>query len=326
MRWKEFTMPTRTEFEAETLTPTYGKFFMEPFERGYGLTVGNALRRGLLSSIEGVAPVSVKFEGVQHEFSTIPGVLEDSLNIVLSLRQLKVQMHGAPPKTIWLKASGERKVTAADFEPNSELEILNPDLHLATLTEKTAQLSLEVELEVGRGFVPSERNKSGDTPIGVILLDANFSPVTRVRYDVENTRVGQVTDFERLVMEIWTDGRTTPEKALDEAGFVLREHFGLLVKEGADHAGAEQMKEAERLKELVQKNIEDLELSVRATNSLHNENINTIGDLVAKTDEDLLEFKNFGRKSLEEIKAVLGGLGLSLGMGDKIAPQKVEQG
>jgi len=314
MRWKEFAMPTRSEFDAASLTPTYGKFMMEPFERGYALTVGNALRRALLSSVEGAAPVSAKIEGVQHEFGTVPGVLEDVMDILLNLRLMKLRVHGAPPKTLRLNIAGEKAVKASDLEPSPEVEILNPDLHLATLTEKSSKLSLEVEIDVGRGFVPSERNKRPDAPIGVIPLDSNFSPVARVRYDVENTRVGQVTDFERLLLEIWTDGRVTPEKALDEAGFILREHFSILVKDAGEVAGAQQMKESERLKELVHKGLEDLELSVRALNSLHNENIKTIGDLVSKTDEDLLRFKNFGRKSLEEIKAALTAMGLSLGM------------
>lgn len=314
MRWKEFTMPTKAEFDAEGITPLYGKFIMEPFERGYALTVGNALRRSLLSSIEGAAPVSIKFEGVSHEFSTLPGVLEDVIDIVLSVRQLRFRIHGTPPKSLRLEVSGERKVTGADFEPNPEVEILNPSLHLATLTEKTAKLAFEVDLDMGRGFVPAERNKRADAPIGVIPLDSNFSPVARVRYDVENTRVGQVTDFERLVLEVWTDGRITPEKAVEEAGLILRDHFALLVHEGAEAGGAAQVKETERLKDLLQRGIEDLDLSVRALNSLHNESIKTIGDLVGRSDEDLLKFKNFGRKSLDEIKAALGAMGLSLGM------------
>lgn len=314
MRWKEFTMPTRAEFETETLTPTYGKFIMEPFERGYALTAGNALRRSLLSSIEGAAPVYVKIEGAAHEFGTLPGVLEDVMDVILNIRQTRFRVHGQPPKVIRLSASGETKVKASDFEPNPEVEILTPDQHVATLTEKSSKLSVELGLDVGRGFVPAERNKRSDAPIGEIPLDANFSPVARVRYDVENTRVGQVTDFERLILEIWTDGRTSPEATLNEAGFILREHFALLVREGGDGGGVQQLKESERLKELVHKGIEELDLSVRALNSLHNESIKTIGDLVSKTDEDLLKFKNFGRKSLEEIKAALATLGLSLGM------------
>jgi DNA-directed RNA polymerase subunit alpha len=314
MRWKEFTMPTRAEFETESLTPTYGRFVMEPFERGYALTCGNALRRALLSSVEGAAPIAVKIEGVQHEFSTLPGVLEDVMDILLNLRQVRFRVHGAPPKTLRLSASGERKVTARDFEPNHEVEILNPDLHLATLTDKVAVLHLEVELDVGRGFVPSERNKRPDMPVGVIPLDANFSPVTRVRYDVENTRVGQITDFERLVLEVWTDGRVGPEQAIHEAASLLREHFALLVKDAGGAVAVGPAKEGERLKELVHKGIEELDLSVRAQNALHNEGIKTIGDLVAKTDDDLLKFRNFGRKSLEEIKAALAAVGLSLGM------------
>ncbi len=314
MRWKEFTMPTRFEFETESLTATYGKFVMEPFERGYALTVGNALRRSLLSSIEGAAPVSVKVDGVQHEFSSIPGVQEDIIDITLNVRQLKLRLHGTPPKSLILQAEGERKVCAKDFEANAEVEILNPDLHLATLSEKSSKLVMEVEAEVGRGFGPAEKNKRPEAPIGIIPLDANFSPVTRVRYDVENTRVGQVTDFERLVLEIWTDGRITPEKALDEASFILREHFMLLAREGAEQTGVQQAKEAERIKELLQRDVEDLELSVRSINSLRSENIRTIADLAAKTDEDLLKLSNFGRKSLEEIRAALALKGLSLGM------------
>jgi len=314
MGWKELTMPSKSEFEAATLTPSYGKMVMEPFERGYALTIGNALRRALLSSIEGAAPISIKIEGVPHEFGTISGVAEDVLNIVLSVRQLILRIHGQPPKTLRLAVTGERKVSAGDFEPNPEIEVLNPDLHIATLTEKSAKLMLEVEVDAGRGFMPAERNKRPDAPIGVIPLDASFSPVTRVRYDVENTRVGQITDFERLVIEIWTDGRVTPEKAVDEAGLILREHFALLVHEGGDTGGTRQVRETERIKELASKSVEELELAVRTVNSLNAESIKTIGELVVKTEEDLLKFKNFGRKSLEEVQAALEGLGLSLGM------------
>jgi DNA-directed RNA polymerase subunit alpha len=287
---------------------------MEPFERGYALTIGNALRRALLSSIEGAAPISIKIEGVPHEFGTIPGVVEDVLNIVLSVRQLILRIHGQPPKTLRLAVTGERKVSAGDFEPNPEIEVLNPDLHIATLTEKSAKLTLEVEVDAGRGFMSAERNKRPDAPIGVIPLDASFSPVTRVRYDVENTRVGQITDFERLVIEIWTDGRVTPEKAVDEAGLILREHCALLVHEGGDTGGTRQVRETERILELSAKGVEELELAVRTVNSLNAESIKTIGELVVKTEEDLLKFKNFGRKSLEEVQAALEGLGLSLGM------------
>ncbi len=314
MRWKEFTMPTRFEFEPESLTETYGRFVMEPFERGYALTVGNALRRSLLSSIEGAAPISVKIEGVQHEFGTVPGVMEDAIDVILNVRQLKIRLHGTAPKTLLLEAEGERKVSAKDFSANPEIEILNPELHIATLTEKSSKMTMEIELEIGRGFGSSEKNKRPEAPIGVIPLDANFGPVARVRYDVENTRVGQVTDYERLVLEIWTDGRVTPEKALDEASFILREHFQLLVKEGGEETGAQQAREAERITELMQRGIEDLELSVRSLNSLHAENIQTIADLVAKSDEDLLKLSNFGRRSLEEIKSALALKGLSLGM------------
>src|SRR5689334_6967426 len=231
MGWKEFTMPSRSEFDAASLTPTYGKFVMEPFERGYALTVGNALRRALLSSIEGAAPVSVKVTGVQHEFSTLPGVSEDVMDIILNLRQVRFKLHGAPPRAVRLNASGEGVVKASALEGGADVEILNGDIQLATLTEKTAKIEMDVELDVGRGFVPAERNKRADAPIGVIPLDASFSPVSRVRYDVENTRVGQITDFERLVVEVWTDGRVTPEKAMEDAAGLLKAHFALLVRE-----------------------------------------------------------------------------------------------
>jgi len=324
MQWKEFTMPAKFEFEPETLTPQYGKLIVEPFERGYAITVANALRRALISSIEGTAPVSIKVEGVPHEFGTIPGVTEDVMDIILNVRQMKLRMHGTPPKTLRLDITGVKTVTAKDFEPNPEVEMLNPDLHIATLTEKEAHLALELEVDMGRGFVPAERNKRPDAPIGVIPLDSNFSPVVRVRYDVENTRVGQVTDFERLILELWTDGRVSPEKAVDQAAFIVKEHFSIMVKEGGEDGEGQQTKETERLRELVNRGLEDLELSVRAMNSLHNENIKTIGDLVKLTDEDLLKLKNFGHKSLEEIKTALGAVGLTLGM-DVSAYVKVEQ-
>jgi len=311
MGWREFTMPAKNEFDEATLKETYGKFTMEPFERGYALTVGNALRRALISSIESAAPVSVKIDGVPHEFGTIRGVLEDVMDIILNVRQVRMRLTGKPPKTLRMEISGERAVTAADFEVNPEIEILNPGQHIATLTEKDSKLVMEISVDSGRGFVPAGPQ---GPEVGVILLDANFSPVYKVKYEVENTRVGQRTDFERLVMEIWTDGRVTPEKAMNEASFILREHFALLVKEGDASFRTPQVKETERLKDLVLKSIEDTELTPRAKNSLQSENIKTVADLVTKTDEDLLKFKNLGRKSLDEIKETLGTMGLTLGM------------
>ena len=311
MGWREFTMPGKNEFDETTLSDVYGKFVMEPFERGYALTLGNALRRALISSIESAAPVSVKMDGVPHEFGTIRGVLEDVMDIILNIRQVRMRMSGKPPKSLRLEISGERAVTAADFEPNPEIEILNPGQHIATLTEKESKIMMEISVDAGRGFVPAGPQ---GPEVGIILLDANFSPVTKVKYEVENTRVGQRTDFERLVMEIWTDGRITPEKAMNEAAFILREHFALLVKEGEGNIRTQHAKETEHKKELMLRLIEDTELSPRAKNSLQTENIKTLGDLVSKTEEDLLKFKNLGRKSLEEIKDTLGTMGLSLGM------------
>jgi len=321
MGWRDFTMPNKYEFDTNTLSETYGRFTMEPFERGYALTTGVALRRSLLSSIESAAAVSVKIEGVPHEFSTIPGVAEDVMDIILNLRQVRMRLIGEPPEKLRLEVSGERTVTAADFEANPKVEILNPDQHLATLTERASKISMEVAVDVGRGFVPAGAQ---GPEVGVVLLDANFSPVVRVRHEVENCRVGEATDFERLVLEIWTDGRVTPEKALDEASTILRDHFALLVKEGGEEVRTKHVRETERLRELVLRAIEDTELSQRAKNSLHNENIRTLAELVTRTDEDLLKFKNLGRKSLDEIKATLTTMGLSLGM-DLTTVQKADQ-
>jgi DNA-directed RNA polymerase subunit alpha len=322
------------DYEKDTLTPTYGKFIAEPFERGYGQSVGNSLRRILLSSITGAAVTSVKFEGVPHEFSSIPGVVEDTTEIILNLKELKIKVFGSGPKTLRLSAKGERNVTAADIQIGSDVEILNPQLLLATLTEEDASLDVEIEVQEGRGYAPAERNKREDQSIGVIPIDSIFTPVTQVRYSVESARIGQMTDYDKLIMEIFTDGRITPEDALAHAAKILRDSLQIFInfEEEPVQQDDSVSEEEERLRELLNESVEELELSVRSANCLKTANIKTIGDLVRKTESDMLKYKNFGRKSLNEIKEILGGMGLSFGTdvdsilakGKTSSPERVE--
>ncbi len=309
-------IPKFLDYEKETLSPTYGKFIAEPFERGYGHTIGNSLRRILLSSISGAAVTSVKFEGVSHEFSSIPGVVEDTTEIILNLKELKIKMYGSGSKTLRLNVKGERKVTGADIQIDSDVEILNPQLHLATLTEDDALLDVSIEIAEGRGYAPSDRNKKEGQSIGVIPIDSVFTPVSQVKYSVESARIGQMTDYDKLIIEIWTDGRIHPEDALAHAAKIMRDSVQIFINfeeepSAQDDAVSE---EEERLRELLSESVEELELSVRSANCLKTANIKTIGDLVRKTETDMLKYKNFGRKSLNEIKEILGGMGLSFGM------------
>lgn len=309
---RDFTIPNKYEFDTDTLNETYGKLRMEPFERGYALTVGVALRRALLSSIESAAAVSVKFDSVRHEFSSIPGVKEDVLDIILNLRQVRMRLVGEPPEKLRLDVSGERKVTAKDFEANPKIEILNPDAPIAELTERDAHLALDLNVTVGRGFVPAGGQSA---EADVIEMDANHSPVYRVNYDVQVVQVGE-RDFERLVLEIWTDGRVTPEKALDEAATILREHFALLAKGGGEEFRTKHVRETGEIRDLLPKAIEETEFNERAKKSLEAEGIKTIEELVSRTEEDLLKFKNLGKKSVDDIKDTLKAMnpGLELGM------------
>jgi DNA-directed RNA polymerase subunit alpha len=309
-------IPKFLDYEKDTLTPAYGKFIAEPFERGYGQSVGNSLRRILLSSITGAAITSVKFEGVTHEFSSIPGVVQDTTEIILNLKELKIKLFNSGAKTLRLSVKGERNVVAADIQTDADVEILNPQLHLATLTEEDAVLDIEIEVGEGRGYAPAERNKREGQSIGVIPVDSIFTPVTQVKYSVESARIGQMTDYDKLIMEIWTDGRIHPEDALAHASKILRDSLQIFInfEEEPIQQDDSVSEEEERLRELLNESVEELELSVRSANCLKTANIKTIGDLVRKTESDMLKYKNFGRKSLNEIKEILGGMGLSFGM------------
>ena len=309
--------PKKVERDEKSYSPYYGKFIYEPLEKGYGITLGNALRRVLLSSIPGAAITSVKIDGVAHEFSTISGVLEDVTDIVLNLKQVRLKLHANPPRTIKIEKEGEGEVKAGDIITDGSVEIINPEQHIATLTSKEAKLIMEMTVNLGRGYVPAERNKEEGQPLGTIPIDAIFSPIKKVNFTVRNARVGQMTDYDKLILEVWTDGTITSEKAISLAAKILRDQLDIfLIEEEEETLPSElpEEKEEEIPKEVFYKNIDDLELSVRALNCLKNANIRFIGELVQKTEEELLKTKNFGRKSLNEIKNVLHQMGLSLGM------------
>lgn len=314
MKWKALHMPKG--IVKEKGDSRYGKFVIEPFERGWGITVGNALRRVLLSSLQGAAVVSVRFEGVSHEFSAIDGVKEDVAEIILNLKQLRVKLLSDEDATLRLDVSGEGEVRAEHIEANPDVQILNPDLHLATLGQ-SGSLTLEMRVSDGRGYVVSDDLKREDDPIGVIPIDANFSPVSRVSYEVADTRVGQRTDFNRLEMEIWTDGSIEPEDALAYAAKLLVDHLELFINFEGDLETAEEVvkdEEKERIRQLLKMRVDELELSVRSSNCLRCANIHTIADLVRNQESEMLKYKNFGRKSLIELNEVLSNMGLSFGM------------
>lgn len=317
VKWRDFQLPKKLECEESTYTNLYGKFFAAPFERGYGITLGNALRRVLLSSIEGAAVTSVKVTGVQHEFSSIPGILEDMPEIILNLKNLILRSHSKVPKTIYIKKSAKGEIKGKDIETDETIEVINPDLHVATLT-KDSKFLMEMEVSKGRGFVPQELNKKEDQTIGTIPIDSMFSPVKRVNFYVENTRVGQRTDYDKLVIEIWTNGAITPKDALLYASNILQRHLDIFVNFGQlpeeEEAEPEMTQEEVALYEKLRLPISELELSVRSSNCLREANIKTIADLVKRGEDEMLGFKNFGKKSLTEIKQLLAGMGLSLGM------------
>ena len=316
MKWKSLEKPKRLDYERETLSATYGKFIAEPFERGYAITIGNSLRRILLSSIQAAAVTSVTIEGVLHEFSSITGVVEDTTDIILNLKQLKLKCAVDSPKRLRLSASGDREVTARDIQQDAEVEVINPELHIATLSERDAKLELEIEIESGRGYITADKNRREDQPVGIIPVDSLFSPVTRVKLATENTRVGQMTDYEKLIVEIWTDGRIKPEDALAHAAKLLKDHLQIFInfEEEPEEAISEVDSEKEKMRELMGRSVDELELSVRSSNCLKNANIKSIGDLVQKSESEMLKYRNFGRKSLNEIKEILTEMGLSLGM------------
>ena len=296
----------------------YGKYVVEPLERGYGTTLGNSLRRILLSSLPGTAVTTIKIAGVQHEFTTIPGIKEDVTEIVLNVKGIIAKLHSEGVKTVYIEASGEGVVTAGDIKADSDVEILNPEHHIATLGPN-ATLNMELTLSQGRGYVTADRNKPAQTVIGVIPVDSVYTPVKKVNYTVENTRVGQRTDYEKLVLDVWTDGRVTPDDALKTAAAVLRRHLDVFVDysnvdalefDDSEKKGAD---ERERLRKLLNMSVNEIELSVRAANCLNNANITTVGELAQKTEADMLKYRNFGKKSLNEIKDKLKDLGLCLG-------------
>jgi len=326
---KDLIRPKRLDTEKETLTPFYGKFVAEPFERGFGITIGNSLRRILLSSLQGAAITSVKIDGVLHEFSTIPGVKEDVTEIILNLKEVRLKLHTEGPKTIRVKMEGPKILKAGDIQTGDAVEILNPDHYIATLS-KDAKLSIEMVIKMGRGYIPAERNKEETQPIGTIPIDSIFSPIKKVNYTVTNARVGQITDYDKLTLEVWTDGSLGPEEAVAHAAKILKNQLSIFItfeeEEEAEVAPPADQEESERLNENLFRSVDELELSVRSANCLKHANIKLIGDLVQKTEAEILATKNFGRKSLNEIKEILTEMGLSLGMKlENWPPRKPEE-
>ncbi len=310
-----FHKPKRIETERSSLNDVYGRFVAEPFERGFGVTIGHALRRVLLSSLTGAAVTTVKIQGVYHEFSTVPGVLEDTTEIILNIKELLLKMHVDRPKQLTLHATGPTEVTARDIVTDADVEILNPDLHIATLN-KDAVLEVTMDVQLGRGYVPAERHAQDIVDPQVIPIDAVFSPIRKVTFQVENTRVGQSTDYDRLILDVHTNGSLHPEEAVSQAARVLQDHLQVFVsfhEEPVQEMPAVD-EERQRLMENLSRSVDELELSVRSYNCLKNANIRTIGELVQKNEAEMLKTRNFGRKSLNEIKEILTLMGLGLGM------------
>ncbi len=298
--------------------PSYGKFIVEPLERGYGTTLGNSLRRILLNSLPGAAVTSVKIDGILHEFSTISGVKEDVTEIILNLKKLSIALHGEDTKRAMINAQGPMEVTAADILADSELEIFNPDLHIATL-EDNASLVMELNISTGRGYVPADQNKSESTPIAVIPIDSIYTPVRKVNFTVENTRVGQVTDYDRLILEIWTDGSISPEESVSIGAKIMQEHLKLFIDLTESMHSMEIMveKEEDQKEKALEMSIEELELSVRSFNCLKRASINTVEELTRRTEDDMMKVRNLGKKSLDEVKHKLEELGLGLKPSDE---------
>ncbi|MGC9942879.1 MAG: DNA-directed RNA polymerase subunit alpha [Verrucomicrobiota bacterium] len=318
VRLGRFEMPKRLQKDDASATPTYAKFIADPFETGYGHTIGNSLRRVLLSSLEGAAITSLKVDGAMHEFATIDGVVEDVTDIVLNLKKVKFKAQTRDEQTLLLSVNKEGAVTAADIQVNQNLELVNPEQHICTL-DKKKKFEMELTVKIGRGFCPSDENKKPGQSIGVVAIDSLFSPVTRVRYNVEAARVGNRTDYDRLVLEVWTDGRLTPDDALTQSSAILAHHLDVFVgydKNAVEfeEAADKQDDEKAKMKKLLNMSVNEIELSVRAANCLNNANITTVGQLALKSEQEMLKYRNFGKKSLNEIKDKLTALGLSLGM------------
>ncbi len=316
MLWKGFQRPKRLEVERETLTDRFGRFYAQPFERGFGTTIGNGVRRVLLSSIEGAAVTAVKIDGVLHEFSPIPGVVEDATDIILNLKQIPLKMHVDQPKTLHVRVEKPGEVRARDIQTDADIEILEPDAHIATVSEG-GRLVMELRVKRGRGYVAADKNFDEDLGIGWIPIDSVHSPIKKVNYLVEAARLGQTTDYDKLTLDVWTNGAITPRDAVSQAARLVRDHLSIFISlEDVDEATGEAAAEQPRtvLNENLDKSVEELELSVRSYNCLKNANIRTIRELVQKTEGEMLKTKNFGRKSLNEIKEILSSMGLSLGM------------
>ena len=317
MRLKNFELPKRIVFEEDGYTSNYGKVVAEPFEKGYGVTIGNSIRRVLLSSIEGTAITQVKIEGVLHEFGSIPGVLEDVTEIIMNIKQIVLRSHFKNPKTLSLSVDKKGEIKAKDIKTDETVEIINGEHHIATVTEDI-KLGIEFKVERGRGYVTADQNKTDEDAIGVIPIDSMFSPVTRVNFDHENTRVGHITDYDKLILEIFTNGSMEPKDALMYAANILQRHLDVFLTIGKlpedVEEEEEETKEKKELKKILLKPISELELSVRSSNCLAEANIRTIGDLVGRKETEMLKYKNFGKKSLNEINDVLVSLGVNLGM------------
>jgi DNA-directed RNA polymerase subunit alpha len=312
---KGFQKPKRLICDLETLSPTYGQFHAQPFERGFGTTIGNALRRVLLSSIEGAAITAIKIEGVLHEFTPIPNVTEDATNIIMNLKQIPIRLRAPHEKTIFLEADQPGEVRSESITPDPDVEILDPNIHIATIGEG-GSLKIEMRVKNGRGYIPADENFEEDLPIGYIPLDSVHSPIKRVNYSVEAARLGQTTDYDKLILDVWTNGCIRPQDAIAQAAKIMKDHMFIFInfEEKPEEEEEEVDRDAERMYDNLKRSVEELELSVRSYNCLKNADIKTIGELVQRTEAEMLKTKNFGRKSLNEIKEILSEMGLSFGM------------
>ncbi len=314
--WRDLIRPKKLQVEAESFTNTYGKFFAEPFERGFGTTLGNSLRRVILSSLQGAAITSVKIKGVLHEFSAIAGVTEDVTDIILNLKGVRFKMHGQESRTIRIIHKGEGVVKAGDIITDPNVEVLNPDHHIATCS-KDANLEMDMAVKMGKGYVPADRNRDEKAPVGTIPIDSIFSPIIKANFTVTNARVGQITDYDKLTLEVWTDGSVKPDDAVAYAAKILKEQLTIFINFDEESEPSEEIEveeEREKLNENLYRSVEELELSVRSANCLKNAGIKLIGELVSRTEAEMLKTQNFGRKSLNEIKDILAEMGLTLGM------------
>lgn len=313
--WRDLIRPKRLQVETDTLTDSYGKFVAEPFERGFGTTLGNSLRRILLSSLQGAAITSVRIKNVQHEFSSVPGVTEDVTDIILNLKGVKVLLHGHEPRNIRIVKKGAGVIKAGDIATDSNIEILNPEHHIATCG-KEADLEVDMTVALGKGYVPADRNRDDNAPVGTIPVDAIFAPIQKVNFTVSNARVGQITDYDKLTLEVFTDGSVRPDDAVAYAAKILKEQLQIFINfdETDEPVVEEEEDDRQKINENLYRSVEELELSVRSANCLKNAQINLIGELVQKTEAEMLKTQNFGRKSLNEIKDILAEMGLSLGM------------